>query len=73
MSCGESVLLIKALRVTQMKSGLFYFNHRKTCLKQVMAVNETMQTLVLMMKMMMSEGQQCVIQCTAACRKLIKN
>lgn len=37
----------------------------------MMAVNETMETLVLMM--MMSEGQECVIQCTAACRKLIKN
>lgn len=68
MSCGESVLLIKALRVTRMKSSLFYFNHRKTCLKQMMAVNETMETLVLM-----SEGQECVIQGTAAYRKLIKN
>lgn len=71
MSCGESVLLIKALRVTRMKSSLFYFNHRKTCLKQMMAVNETMESLVLMM--IMSEGQECVIQGTAAYRKLIKN
>lgn len=73
MSCGESVLLIKreslTLRVTKMKSGLF-FTPGKTCLKQMMAANVTMGKTMLMMT---SEGNECMTQCTASCRKLIKN